>query len=129
MHSKEIIGRFDRSNLSDLRNEINDALKAVAERHGIRVSVLGQRYTEKQCTTKIEFIIPTGVVKSSAPTRMELEQYVKRKYKSGQRIFTVNSVNGDGTFSATTNRGAGYRVTKEQLDGMALLTFAGGLVR
>jgi hypothetical protein len=40
----------------------------------------------------------------------------------GQRTFTITGTNDDGTLSASTNRGARYKIKLSQLETMAKLS-------
>lgn len=54
------IKAFDKPNLKMLRNEIDDALKHVAEKHGIRLSLGNISFTATTFTGKLEALISDG---------------------------------------------------------------------
>ena len=114
------LNQFTKQNLQQVRLEMEAAIANVCEKYGIEPSTLGGiRYTTDSFTTsKMTFQLKstTEKIKTANP-----EDLVGKRFKSGQRIFTINSVNPDGTLSSTTNRGARYRIRMDQIAGMVQL--------
>ena len=50
------IAQFDKANLSTLRDDINAALAAVAEKHGIKIGAGSARYLDTTATFKLECV-------------------------------------------------------------------------
>lgn len=114
------IKQFTKQNLQQVRLEMEAAIAKVCEKHGIETSTFGGiRYTSDSFTTsKMTFQLKSTTEKIKTANPSEL---IGKRFKSGQRIFTVNSVNSNGTLSTTTNRGARYAVRMDQLAGMVQL--------
>ena len=114
------INQFTKQNLQQIRLEMEAAIANVCENYGIEPSTLGGiRYNTNSFTTsKMTFQLKstTEKVKTANP-----EDLIGKRFKSGQRIFTINSVNSDGTLSSTTNRGARFKLRMDQIAGMIQL--------
>jgi hypothetical protein len=114
------INQFTKQNLQQIRLEMEAAIANVCENYGIEPSTLGGiRYNTNSFTTsKMTFQLKstTEKVKTANP-----EDLIGKRFKSGQRIFTINSVNSDGTLSSTTNRGARFKIRMDQITGMIQL--------
>jgi hypothetical protein len=96
------------------------AIANVCEKHGIEPTTLGGiRYnTDSFTTSKMTFQLKSTIEKVKTTNPHDL---IDKKFKSGQRIFTINSVNSDGTLSSTTNRGTRYKIRMDQITGMVQL--------
>jgi hypothetical protein len=114
------INQFDKNNLQQIRLEMEAAIAQVCEKYGIETSTLGGiRYTADTFTTsKMTFQLKSTTEKVLNANPQDL---IGKRFKSGQRIFTINSVNPDGSLSSTTNRGARYRIRMDQIAGMVQL--------
>ena len=114
------IKQFDKNNLQQIRLEMEAAIAQVCEKYGIETSTLGGiRYTaDSFSTSKMTFQLKSTTEKVLNTNPHDL---IGKRFKSGQRIFTINSVNPDGSLSSTTNRGARYRIRMDQISGMIQL--------
>lgn len=76
------IVKFNRSNLPNLRAEINQALKDVATKYGISIAAGNARFSDANATFKLEVSIVSanGVVKTQGRTSLETlyPQYVDK---------------------------------------------------
>lgn len=112
------ITKFDAFNAKHLRNELENTLNEFAEKHGLKAASLGNiSYTDNILNTgKISFA--TAV--SQMPVNAPLLSYVGKKYKHGNRIFTILGVK-EGKLEAITQRNARYLITPEQICDMIKL--------
>lgn len=114
------IKTFDRNTVSTLRQELEAAIAAVCEKHGVKSTSLGGiRFTDSSFTTgKLTVSIKD---EASSLLTVDPKTLIGNRYKHGQRTFTVTAANTDGTVSATTNRGARFKIRLDQLETMAKL--------
>jgi hypothetical protein len=114
------IKTFDRNTVSTLRQELEAAIAAVCEKHGVKSTTLGGiRFTDSSFTTgKL-----TVSVKEDGPSisTVDINTLIGNRYKYGQRTFTIKSANIDGTVSGQTNRGAMFKIRLDQLETMTKL--------
>lgn len=114
------IQKFDRNTVKSLRAELEMAIAKVCEKHGLVPATLGNiRFTDNSfSTSKLTFQTKSKVEKVLNSTPSDL---LNKRFKMGQRIFTITADNGNGTFNATTNRGARYLLKMEQIARMIQL--------
>ena len=48
------INSLDRDSVRQINLEIKEALKAVAEKYGVNIDIKGSRFSDSNCTTKLE---------------------------------------------------------------------------
>jgi hypothetical protein len=110
---------FDRSLVQQVRNEVEDALKTIAEKYGLKASTLGNiGFNDKTMhTQKLTF----AIAESQEPTTgVLLGDLIGKRYKQGSRTFTIIGVE-NGKLLARTNRGARYLIRQDQLADMIQL--------
>lgn len=114
------IQKFDRNSVKTLRTELEMAIAAVCEKRGLLPASLGNiRFTENSfSTSKLTFQTKAKV---ESVLNLNSSELLNKRFKSGQRIFTITTDNGNGTFNAKTNRGARYLLKKEQIARMVQL--------
>jgi len=114
------IQKFDRNTVKTLRVELEMAIANVCEKHGLMPASLGNiRFNDNSfSTSKLTFQTKTKMEKvlNSAPSDL-----LNKRFKMGQRIFTITTDNGNGTFNAKTNRGARYILRMDQIATMIQL--------
>jgi hypothetical protein len=110
---------FNNANVKLLRNEMEEAIRSVASKYGLKVSGLGNiGYNMNTMTTgKITLAIEDSQDDVMALSMTDL---VGKRFKSGSRTFTLISIE-NGKFIARTNRGARYIIAQEQLSKMIQL--------
>ena len=110
---------FDKTLVQTVRNEVEEAIKTIAEKYGLKASSLGNiGYNDKTMhTAKLTF----AIAETQAPvTGVLLSDLVGKRFKQGSRTFTIIGVE-DGKLSARTNRGARYLIRQDQLSEMIQL--------
>jgi hypothetical protein len=113
------ITSFNKSNVLTLRQELEAAIAAVCEKHGVKTTSLGGiRFTDSSFTTGK---LTVSVKEERSLLAVDPKTLIGGKYKHGQRTFTITAANTDGTVNATTNRGARFKIRLDQLETMAKL--------
>ena len=110
---------FDQNLVRQVRNEVEEALKTIAEKYGLKASTLGNiGYNDKTMhTSKLTF----AIAESQTPLEgVLLNDLIGNRYKQGGRTFTITGIQ-NGKLVGRTNRGAQYLITKEQLASMVQL--------
>lgn len=114
------IQKFDARNLTMLRSELETAIAAVCNKHGIAAPTLGRiSYTDTSfSTSKLVFQTKSKVdtVLNANPTDL-----IGKRFKANGRIFTIKSDNGDNTFIGTTQHGKGFKLRLDQIADMIAL--------
>jgi len=114
------IQKFDAKNLTILRTELEAAIAAVCNKHGIAAPTLGRiGYTDTSFnTSKLVFQTKSKVdmVLKTNPTDL-----IGKRFKSNGRIFTIKSDNGNGTFIGATQHGKGFKLRLDQIAEMISL--------
>lgn len=114
------IQKFDKKTVKTLRAELEMAIANVCKKNGLMPASLGTiRFNDNSfSTSKLTFQTQTKVeeVLNSAPSAL-----LNKRFKAGQRIFTITTDNGNGTFNAKTNRGASYMLRMDQIANMIQL--------
>lgn len=110
---------FDDANVKLIRKEVEEALQKIAQRHGLKVSTLGNiGYNPSTMHTgKLSFAIEAKQIRV---TETNLEDLIGKRFKQGSRTFNIRAIE-DGKLLAVTNRGARYLIRKEQLNEMIQL--------
>jgi hypothetical protein len=109
------IQSFTKNTVLEVKQELEAAISSICEKYGLQSSTLGSiSFADSHFTTgKI-----TISVRKEKSSEVDLSSLIGKRYKMGQRIFTIESSNIDGTLSAITNRGVRYRIRPEQLETM-----------
>jgi hypothetical protein len=104
---------FDKSLVQQVRSEVEEALKTIAEKYGLKASTLGNiGFNDRTMhTQKLTF----AIAETQAPvTGVLLSDLVGKRYKHGSRTFTIVGVE-NGKLLASTNRGARYLLRQDQV--------------
>ena len=114
------IQKFDAKNLTMLRTELETAIAAVCNKHGIEAPTLGRiGYTDTSFnTSKLVFQTKSKILEvlNAEPTDL-----IGKRFKSNGRIFTIKTDNGDNTFIGTTQHGKGFKLRLDQISSMIQL--------
>jgi len=110
---------FNDSTVKLLRKEVEEAIKTVAAKYGLKASGIGNiGYTSTAMHTgKLSF-----AVEASQPDTnlLPLESFVGKSFKMGSRVFNIRGVEGEKLLGVT-NRGARYLISRENLATMIQL--------
>lgn len=110
---------FDRALVQQVRNEVEEALKTIAEKYGLKASTLGNIGFNARTmhTQKLTF----AIAESQTPLEgVLLNDLVGKRFKHGARTFTITGME-NGKYVGRTNRGAQYLLSKEHLSTMVQL--------
>ena len=110
---------FDKALVQTVRTEVEEAIKTIAEKYGLKASTLGNiGYNDKTMhTAKLTF----AIAETQAPvTGVLLGDLIGKRFKHGSRTFTITGTE-NGKLVARTNRGAQYVIRQEQLQEMIQL--------
>ena len=112
------IKEFDALNIKLFIPELENALHEVSKKFGLKVAPLGGITYDKSIlnTSKLSF----APIANQIPVTAPLDSYIGHKYKHGNRILTILSVE-EGRLLAITNRKARYLITREQIKDMIKL--------
>jgi len=109
------IKQFDKSNLESIRQDIESALSGVCKKYGINPTKVGNiRYTADSFSTKLDFNLIRENFNLQVATENP-ESFMHRKFKMGQRTFTIIEKAQQGKLVGITNRGKRYLLTPAQL--------------
>lgn len=111
------IKEFDALNVKQFIPQLELALDEVTKKYGLKVAPIGVTYDKSILnTSKLSFAPITNQI----PVTASLDSYIGHKYKHGNRILTILSVE-EGKLLAITNRKARYLITREQIKEMIKL--------
>lgn len=110
------ITSFDKTNLKQIRQDLDAAIDAVCKKYGMNPTGIGNiRFTADSFSTKIDFNLARPDFNPQVVS-VNPEQFIGRKFKQGQRTFTIESIDSrTQKLVGRTNRGKGYLLTPSQL--------------
>ena len=113
------MAKLTKTMVQDVRKELEEAIKIVAEKYGLKASTLGNiGFTDTTMhTSKLVFALAEQQV---PVTGILLDDLIGKRFKHGSRTFTITGTE-NGKLVARTNRGAQYLIRKDQLEDMIQL--------
>jgi hypothetical protein len=107
-----------RAFLGEVRKDLEAAIKAVAEKHGIQSGGIGNITfdTNTFSTGRLQFGLFT-----QTPIISANQELMGKRFQMGQRIFTITEILPNGKVTGRTQRNKNYSIKVEQLSGMIAL--------
>ena len=113
------IKKFDKVNLELIRKDIDEALGKVCEKYGMNPVKIGSiKYSNNSFRVGTQFSLASDEIATLVKSG-DLQSFVGRKFKMGQRVFTISEVRPENKLAGTTQRGVTYLLTPAQIASMA----------
>lgn len=117
-----MITAFDKNNLKVLSAEIETALAAIGEKHGITIKTAGGSYTDETVTFKLDCIVKGegGVARDKHAVALErfYPKFVGKEVTLNSKTYTVVGYNTRGReypFIIKDARGQRYKATERDV--------------
>ena len=113
------IKKFDKVNLQLIRKDINEALEKVCKKYGMNPANVGSiKYSANSFKVGTEFTLASTEITTLVESG-DLQSFIGRKFRMGQRVFTIGGVRPGNKLAGTTQRGVTYLLTTAQIASMA----------